>query len=131
MIFFPFLLACQTPEKDHGDIRIIIERKENSSDFYVTKFIDFDRDGRVELYGYGKGFPSGISYDPYGINENTASFYISRAYAESIGFKEPQEKRIPSSIPRIMPYTMEERVNRSFYGIERGITPAYALLVQE
>lgn len=131
MIFFPFLFACQAPEKDHGDIRIVVERKEASSAFYVTKFIDVDRDGRVDLYGYGPGFKTQFSHDPYGINENTASFYISREYAEITGFKESQEKRIPSSIPRIMPLSMEERVNTTFHAIDLGITPAYALLEQE
>lgn len=82
--------------------------KKVGEEYQVIKYIDVDRDGKVDLYGYGMGEPTLRPENPYTIKEN--NFFLSRDFAEQQKYRAKTRQA-----PQIMDFRLEQKVTMEFH----------------
>ena len=80
---YAFLAACFSKETVPSyDIITVVTKEENLGRNLVIKYIDQDKDGKVDYYGWGYGERTGDDFNPYSI-EQEQHFYVRWEYAQA------------------------------------------------
>lgn len=102
-----FLLSCSQPKAPTYDLVTITQNSANG-EMFIVKYLDMDRNGTVDFYGYGFGEETNWDGNPYSIL-SSEHFFVSATYVA-----EHDLKVKGNSYLQIMDSDTETRVNREY-----------------
>ena len=102
-----FLLSCSEPKAPSYDLVTIVQNSPEGK-IFVLKYLDKDKNGTVDFYGYGFGEETDIPSNPYSITSNE-HFFVSAAYV-----REHDMNIKDNPYLKIMDADTETRINREY-----------------
>ena len=112
------MLCCAEQKTPLYDLVTIVQKRGEQQ--LVVKYVDMDRNGTVDFYGYGFGEESGNANNPFSISHGE-HFFVSERYAQEHDLKINR-----NSVLKVMDRDIEMKVNRE-YAQERARGNSLAL----